>query len=310
MPRSSAGTGERSEPGQQAPREHPAQSGWHFAYWGCEFLGTLVLVLGGISAVVLDFGSGSPVARILASHSLRLLLTGLLFAGCGSLVAISPIGRRSGAHLNPSIPVAFFCHRHMHFGDAVGYIVAQCLGGVAGAEAIRVLWRARAMSVGDGRTLPGPWVSAPEAVGIEALMTALLVLVVFAFVSSGRTARWTPLAVWIVVAILVWRGAPYTGTSLKLDGLLDLPRRSSGGCLRCRGAVAARAASDLDSEAVSRRPLSECVPILAAGCGLTPVRSGPPGVGSDSIGRPDRPGEIHVDGERSDVVRAVSHHLE
>jgi aquaporin Z len=182
--------------------------------WGCEFIGTLVLVLGGITAVVLDFGPRSPVAPILSSHSLRLLLTGLLFAGCGSLVAISPIGRRSGAHLNPSITVAFFCHRHLRVGDAVGYVVAQCLGAVAGAGAIRVLWGARAASVRDGRTLPGPGVSTLEAVGIEALMTALLVFVVFAFVSSGRTARWTPLAVWIVVAILVWRGAPYTGTSL------------------------------------------------------------------------------------------------
>jgi aquaporin Z len=199
---------------EQVRQEHPAQSGWHFVDWGCEFVGTMVLVLGGVSAVVLDFGTRSPVASIVTSHSLRLLLTGLLFAGCGSLVAISPIGRRSGAHLNPSITVAFFCHRHLRVGDAVGYIVAQCLGAIAGAGAIRLLWGARAASVRDGRTLPGPGVSTPEAVAIEALMTAVLVLVVFAFVSSTRTARWTPLAVWIVVAVLVWRGAPYTGTSL------------------------------------------------------------------------------------------------
>jgi aquaporin Z len=198
----------------QVRLEHPAQSGWHFIDWGCEFVGTLVLVLGGVSAVVLDFGTRSPIASTVPSHSLRLLLTGLLFAGCGSLVAISPIGRRSGAHLNPSITVAFFCHRHIRVGDALGYIVAQCLGAIAGAGAIRLLWGARALSVRDGRTLPGPGVSTSEAVGIEALMTAVLVLVVFAFVSSGRTARWTPLAVWLVVAVLVWRGAPYTGTSL------------------------------------------------------------------------------------------------
>ena len=194
--------------------EHLAQSGWHFVEWGCEFLGTMVLVLGGISAVVLDLGAGSPVASTLRSHSLRLLLTGLLFAGCGSLVAISPIGRRSGAHLNPSITVAFFCQRHLRVGDAAGYITAQCLGAIAGAGAVRLLWGTQAVRVRDGRTLPGPGVSTPEAVGIEALMTAVLVFVVFAFVSSTRTARWTPLAVWIVVAVLVWRGAPYTGTSL------------------------------------------------------------------------------------------------
>jgi len=34
------------------------------------------------------------------------------------------------------------------------------------------------------------------------------------FVSSMRTARWTPLAVWVVVTLLVWQGAPLTGTSL------------------------------------------------------------------------------------------------
>jgi aquaporin Z len=95
--------------------------------WGCELLGTMLLVLGGVSAVVLDFGIRSPVASALPSHSLRLLLTGLLFAGCGSLVAVSPIGRRSGAHLNPSITVALWCRGHLRTGDALGYVVAQCL---------------------------------------------------------------------------------------------------------------------------------------------------------------------------------------
>ena len=172
--------------------EHPAQPGWHFVDWGCEFLGTMALVLGGISAVVLDFGTRSPVASTVPSHSLRLLLTGLLFAGCGSLVAISPIGRRSGAHLNPSITIAFFCQRHLRVGDAVGYITAQCLGAIAGAGALRLLWGARAVSVHDGRTLPGPGVSTPEAVGIEALMTVVLVLVVFAFVSSTANRSLDP----------------------------------------------------------------------------------------------------------------------
>lgn len=198
----------------QGRQEHPAQSGWHFAEWSSEFVGTFLLVFGGVTAVVLDFGTSSPVASLISSRSLRLLLTGVLFAGCGSLVAISPIGRRSGAHLNPSITVAFWCRRHLQLGDAVGYVIAQCLGALCGAALVRVVWGTRAASIRDGATLPGRGISPIEATGIEALMTALLVLVVFAFVSSDRTARWTPLAVWIVVALLVWRVAPYTGTSL------------------------------------------------------------------------------------------------
>ncbi|MGI8607738.1 MAG: hypothetical protein ACR2MY_00715 [Candidatus Dormibacteria bacterium] len=62
--------------------------------------GTAILLTVGLSAVCFDFGPGSPMVRILPATSLRLLVTGLVFAGSGSLVAISPLGRRSGAHLN------------------------------------------------------------------------------------------------------------------------------------------------------------------------------------------------------------------
>ncbi len=78
--------------------------GWHWAEWSCELVGTAVLLIGGLSAVCLDFGPHSPTARLVPDHSARLLITGLLFAGTGSLVAVSPLGRRSGAHLNPVGP--------------------------------------------------------------------------------------------------------------------------------------------------------------------------------------------------------------
>jgi aquaporin Z len=184
----------------------------------------MILVLGGLSAVVLDFGAGSPVAPLIRSHSARLLLTGLMFAGCGSLVAISPLGRRSGAHLNPSVTLAFWCQRHLKATDVAGYVIAQCLGAIAGAPVLRLLWGKRAASVDYGLTKPGHGLGPWQASGVEALMTAILVLTIFWFLSSTRTAHWTPLAVWIVVATLVWQGAPYTGTSLN-------PARSLGPAL-------------------------------------------------------------------------------
>lgn len=202
------------------PKQRAPQPGWHPVEWACEFIGTTILVSGGLSAVVLDFGTGSPIFGVIRSHSARLLLTGLLFAGCGSLVAISPLGRRSGAHLNPSVTLAFWTQRHMKGSDAVAYSVAQCLGGLAGTEVLR-LWGQRAASVRFGLTAPAPGFGSWDAVGVETLMTAVLILTIFVFVSSPRTARLTPLAVWIVVAVLVWQGAPYTGTSLN-------PARSLG----------------------------------------------------------------------------------
>lgn len=192
----------------------------HWREWLAEAAGTALLVLGGFSAVTLDFGLHSPVASLVPSHSLRLLLTGALFAGSGSLVAISPLGRISGAHLNPVVSLAFWLNGKMHRHDVVAYMVAQCCGAIAGVAALRVAWPDFA-TVGFGVARPGSFVPPVVAAMIEAGMTALLVLTILTFVSRMRTARWTPLAVWVVVTVLVWQGAPFTGTSLN-------PARSLG----------------------------------------------------------------------------------
>lgn len=161
---------------------------------------------------------------MIPSASLRLLLTGALFAGTGSLIALSPLGRRSGAHLNPAVTLAFWVNRHVHPHDLAGYLTAQLAGGLLGAAAVDALWGQWAASVGNGVTAPGRGLSALAAAGIEAAMTAVLILVIFGFVSARATARWTPLAVWVLVTVLVWQVAPYTGTSLN-------PARSLGPAL-------------------------------------------------------------------------------
>lgn len=183
--------------------------------------GTALLLIGGLSAVTLDFSSRSPVPGAIHSASWRLLITGTLFASTGALVTVSPLGRRSGAHLNPAVSLAFWLHGHLHRRDLAGYVVSQFAGGLVGAGIVWELWWPWSRSVHGGLTNPGNGVGAWGATGIEAAMTALLVLVIFTFVSSGSTARWTPLAVLVVIAVLVWQEAPYTGTSLN-------PARSFG----------------------------------------------------------------------------------
>jgi aquaporin Z len=191
-----------------------AQGGWHWVEWTCEFVGTALLLLGGLSAVCLDFGPGSPVTSVIPDHSIRLLFTGLLFAGTGSLVAISPLGRRSGAHLNPSVTLAFWRRGHMHPHDLAGYMVAQVAGAFAGTALVRWSWGSKARAVDLGVTQPGHGIGDAAAMGIEVFMTFLLIATLLLMVSSPKTARWTPLVVWIVIAVLVWQGAPWTGTSL------------------------------------------------------------------------------------------------
>lgn len=195
----------------------------HWREWLAELAGTALLLIGGLSAITLDFGTHSPVAKVLPSHSMRLLLTGALFAAAGSLIAISPLGRISGAHLNPAVSLAFWLSGKMHHHDVGAYVAAQCAGACLGAIAAKWAWPDLA-SAGYGVTQPGPTIAPGEAVLIETGMTALLLLTILLFLSSMRTAHWTPLAVWFVVTLLVWQGAPFTGTSLN-------PARSLGPAL-------------------------------------------------------------------------------
>ena len=185
--------------------------------WGAEGAGTALLVLGALSAVALALGSGSPLAGW--SQSPRLLVTGLLVGTVVALLVVSPVGRLSGAHLNPAVTVAFWVVRMTSRTDAIGYVAAQLLGALAGGVVFRWLWGGIAVSVGGGVT--HPTVSTAAALGLEAGMTALLVGMIFVFVSRERLARWTPVMLVAVLAVLIWRGSPYTGTSLN-------PARSEG----------------------------------------------------------------------------------
>jgi len=159
------------------------------------------------------------------TSSVRLLLTGLLFAGTGSLLAISPLGRRSGAHLNAVVTLAFWTQRKGHPHDVAGYVGAQLLGAVLGTAAVAGLWGGEARAVHLGATAPRRGLTGPAAMLVEAAMTAVLVLVLLLMTSSARTARWTALVLWPVIAAgLVWQGGPDTGTSLN-------PARSLGPAL-------------------------------------------------------------------------------
>jgi aquaporin Z len=190
----------------------PAHSGWHWRIWAAEGAGTGLMMLGGLSAVCLTFGRGSFLAEALSSDSVRRLVAGALFAACVSLVAVSPLGRLSGAHLNPAVTLSFRVLGRVSRHDVGGYLVAQLAGALTGTALVWVVWGSTARSVDGGAT--AVTTSPAIAVALEIAMTAVLIGVILFFVSSMRLARWTPLAIWPVITALVWVGSPYTGTSL------------------------------------------------------------------------------------------------
>jgi aquaporin Z len=199
------------------PAPQPATGGWHFAEWLSEFVGTAILVFGLVAVVTLVLRPGSAFSGW--SEFPKLLLVGVFVGALLAVVATSPIGRRSGAHLNPAVTLAFRLTGHVHPHDLAGYWLSQLAGAIAGAGLARLVLGGDAGSVHYG--VLAPTVAPLVAVALEALMTFLLVLTLFAFVSSARLARRAPLAAGAVVALVIALGAPSTGVGIN-------PARSLG----------------------------------------------------------------------------------
>ncbi|WP_414587718.1 MIP/aquaporin family protein [Scytonema sp. PCC 10023] len=196
----------------------------HWPEYGAELLGTAFNLFVGLNAVVFNFGKGLPMEALIPDKGTRLLITGLLFAGSGSLFAISPLGKLSGSHLNPSVSLAFWAQGKMHQHDVIGYIIAQFFGAITAAVLVVFIWGNYAASVSNGMTVPGQSYALWYVFLAEVTITFLLVLSIFIFLSSHRLMRWTPLMTWLLVATIVWLEAPISGTSLS-------PARSIGPAL-------------------------------------------------------------------------------
>jgi aquaporin Z len=205
------------------PGPRAADPGLHWRIWAAEAAATALLVAAIVLGAALTLASGSPVAEALPGPGARFLVLGLLVAPVVALIAVSPLGRLSGAHTNPAVTLGFWVLGHVSRQDLAGYVVAQLVGGVAGAALGRlVLPAAVAESIGGAVTHPA--VGAPEAIALEFAMTGALLVLIFAFVSDERLARRTPLAIMPLLAALIWLGSPLTGASLN-------PARSIGPAL-------------------------------------------------------------------------------
>lgn len=80
----------------------------HPRMYAAEFAGTALLVFLGLSIVIAMWGHDAPFASLPISPGARRLITGFLFGSIGAAIAFSPIGRMSGAHINPAVTFAFW----------------------------------------------------------------------------------------------------------------------------------------------------------------------------------------------------------
>ena len=119
-----------------------------------EAIGTGLLLFFGLSIVIFNWGEGSVVAKLIPSEPARRLLTGFMFGSVGCLVTISPVGKISGAHINPAVTLAFWLRGKIKFDTMIGYVLSQLFGGIVGSIPL-LMWGKQGESIQYGITLPG-----------------------------------------------------------------------------------------------------------------------------------------------------------
>jgi aquaporin Z len=189
-----------------------------------ELIGTALLVFFGAGMATVSFGFrafGSSVAS-------GILLTGLTF-GLVLMGLVAVIGPISGCHVNPAVTLGQFLARRITPIDAVGYVIAQLIGGLLGA--LLLLWVVHSSPfyvrsrIGLGANGYGR-LSLLHASGGGAFLTEIIITAVFVLIVLSATRAKANVAIQgavlgIALALVNIMGIP-------IDGASANPARSFG----------------------------------------------------------------------------------
>jgi MIP family channel proteins len=179
-----------------------------------EVVGTFTLIFIGAGSIVVTQGGvdGGSLVAVALAHGLAIA------------TMVSAVGHVSGGHFNPAVTVAAWVTRRMTSGAAVAYVVAQLAGATIGALGIRFLLPGSLWDpVTLGTPLVSPVITNLQALVLEAVLTFLLVWVVFATAldPEGAFGKIAGLAIGLVITMDILVGGPFTGAAMN-------PARSFG----------------------------------------------------------------------------------
>jgi len=184
-----------------------------------EFIGTFWLVLGGCGSAVL--AAAFPEVGIgLVGVSLAFGLTVLTMAFA--------IGHISGCHLNPAVTLGLWAGGRHPAGEVLPYVVAQVLGGIAGAFVLYVIASGKAgFSLADGLASNGYGAHSPGGYSLaagfvtEIVMTLMFLLIILGATDRRAPAGFAPIAIGLGLTLIHLVSIPVTNTSVN-------PARSTG----------------------------------------------------------------------------------
>lgn len=203
-----------------------------------EFIGTLVLVLlgdGVVACCSLNKSKGKGAGWVVITLAWGLAVM------CGVFIA----GPYSGAHLNPAVSIGLALAGKFAWSMVPGYIVAQLLGGFAGALLVYAFYKDHYDATADEpETLLGTFCTIPAIKNkwrnffCELVATFLLVFIILAFATKGNTPEvgMGDLGAFPVAMVIMALGMSLGGTTgYSMNPARDFPPRLAHAILPIKG---------------------------------------------------------------------------
>src|SRR5580658_229205 len=192
-------------------REARPANGWHWKEWLAELVGTAVLLFAVVTA---KYWAVRAWPRV-SDAPITVVIVGAVAGIAVIAVAFSPLGRRSGAHLNPAVTLGLWLQKVAGIADLVGYCAAQIVGGILGVALARA-WGPQVAGSAVQWAAIAPAVQLPPvaACAIEAAGTFVMLVVVYALLISKRLHQWAAVAAGVLLAAFIVLLAPFSGGGL------------------------------------------------------------------------------------------------
>jgi aquaporin Z len=176
-----------------------------------EFIGTFWLVLGGCGSAVL--------ACNFPSNGIGFIGVSLAF-GLTVLTMAYAVGHISGGHFNPAVSIGLWVGGRFEAKDLPTYIIAQVLGGLAGAAVLYLIasgqpsWEMGGFaSNGYGDHSPGKY-SLVACLVTEVVMTFIFLMIIMGATNSKAPSGFAGLAIGLGLTLIHLISIPVTNTSV------------------------------------------------------------------------------------------------
>jgi aquaporin Z len=182
-----------------------------------EMLGTFMLCYIGAGAICTDHVSGGAVG-----------LVGIAIAhGLALSIGVTATMNISGGHLNPAVTIMFWVYKKIENDKALFYVASQLLGALIAGALLMLLFGSQAQEAHLGTphiskniqatATEGFWARyqvPATAIGIEAVLTFLLVFAILGTAVDPRAPKVGGFAIGLTIAADILVGGPLTGAAM------------------------------------------------------------------------------------------------